>query len=159
MRDERPGERASIVAPLGKGRSERVDRNQRRHKRVQCIGTADVYLTPTGQAQTARIQDLSLEGSLLALGTAPAPEQGASVEIAFTVNQIPFRVRAIVRAIRPNRMIGVEFDLISERTRVRLQDLILELEEESDKVELSRRQALKVRKATEGMIQSGEVDL
>ncbi len=136
-----------------------MDRNQRRHKRVQCIGTADVYLSPTGEPQAARIKDLSLEGSLLALETAPAPEQGSLVEMAFTVNQLPFRVRAIVRAIRPNRMIGVEFELISERTRVRLHDLISELEEGSDKIELSRRQAIKVRKATENMIQSGEVDL
>ncbi len=134
----------------------RVESNKRRHKRVHCMGSADVYATPTSAPQMARIRDLSLEGTLLALEAAQDPEQGALVEIAFTVNQLPFRVRAIVRSVRPNHLIGVEFELISERTRGRLHDLILELEEESDKIEMSRRQAMRVRKATEDMIQKGE---
>ncbi len=136
-----------------------MESNQRRHKRVHCMGMADVYYTPTAAPQKARIRDLSLEGSLFALEATQDPEQGALVEIAFTVNQLPFRVRAIVRSVRPNHMIGVQFELISERTRGRLQELIVELEEQSDKIELSRRQAMKVRKATENMMQSGEASL
>ena len=49
------------------------------------------------------------------------------VELIFNVNQMPFRVRAKVRAIRSDVLVGFQFLQLSERTRRHLHELIGEL--------------------------------
>jgi len=49
------------------------------------------------------------------------------VELLFNVNQMPFRVRATVRALRSKGLVGFEFLQLSERTRRHLCELIGEL--------------------------------
>jgi hypothetical protein len=49
------------------------------------------------------------------------------VELIFNVNQMPFRVRATVRALRSKGQVGFEFIQLSERTRRHLCELIGEL--------------------------------
>jgi len=49
------------------------------------------------------------------------------VELIFNINQMPFRVRAKVRAIRSKGLVGFQFLQLSERTRRYLHELIGEL--------------------------------
>lgn len=49
------------------------------------------------------------------------------VELLFTVNQMPFRVRGKVRTVRLNVLVGFQFLHLSERTRRFLHELIGEL--------------------------------
>jgi hypothetical protein len=50
-----------------------------------------------------------------------------TVELIFNVNQIPFRVRGKVRALRSEKMVGFQFPQLSERSRRQLEELIGEL--------------------------------
>jgi c-di-GMP-binding flagellar brake protein YcgR len=92
-----------------------------------------VYFSPSGHPLKAGILDLSLGGGLIQLETPYPTFLGAVIEIAFTVNQLPFRVRAKVRAVRSEASLGLAFEVTSERTRRNLQDLIEELEEDHAK--------------------------
>jgi hypothetical protein len=49
------------------------------------------------------------------------------VELTFEVNRLPFRVRAQVKAIRSDKMIGFQFLQVSRRTQWQLEELIQEL--------------------------------
>lgn len=110
-----------------------VSREQRRYPRLRCFGSAQVFFQIHGTACPAKVLNLSLEGCLLIFGE-PLPEPQAvavdqTVEILFSVNQLPFRVRGQVKAIRPNQELGLLFPALGRRTRMRLGDLIEELRE------------------------------
>ncbi len=110
---------------------------QRRYPRLRCFGSAEVYFQIHGVPCMAKVLNLSLEGCLLILQEPAAnrldtPEEIAQdqlVEILFSVNQLPFRVRGQVKVIRPNRELGLLFPALGRRTRTRLEDLIEELRE------------------------------
>ena len=53
--------------------------------------------------------------------------QDTLVELTFDINHLPFRVRGQVKAIRSDTTIGFQFPLLSERLRMRLEDLMKEL--------------------------------
>ncbi len=114
-----------------------VSEEQRRHPRLRCFGSGEVHFEVNGVPCPAKVLNLSLEGCLLIL-QAPdqqpwmepltvAPDQ--FVEILFSVNQLPFRVRGQVKVIRPNQELGLQFPALGHRTRTRLEDLIEELRE------------------------------
>lgn len=112
----------------------KVTKEQRRHPRLKCIGPAFVQVSVEKPLISARIVDLSLEGCLIQLtGSSEPIPKGAIVELTFHVNQLPFRVRAQVRAVRPDLSIGFEFPALSARVRRQLGDLIEELAEAQQK--------------------------
>ena len=131
-------ERDAVWVPRATGEDGMiVSEEQRRHPRLRCFGSGEVYFEVNGVPCPAKVLNLSLEGCLLIL---QAPEQepwmepltvalDQSVEILFSVNQLPFRVRGQVKAIRPNQELGLQFPALSRRTRIRLEDLIEELRE------------------------------
>ncbi len=107
--------------------------DQRQHPRLACEGTAEVQLLEDSSGVSARILDLSVEGCLVELDSPLPLKQGLSVEITFTVMQLPFRVRAEVRALRAAQTIGFKFPMLSARIRSQLEDLIGELDEDHAK--------------------------
>lgn len=114
-----------------------MSEEQRRHPRLRCFGSGEVYFEVNGVPCPAKVLNLSLEGCLLIL---QAPEHqpwmepltvahDQFVEIVFSVNQLPFRVRGQIKAVRPDQQLGLRFPALGRRTRVRLEDLIEELKE------------------------------
>ncbi len=112
-----------------------MSEEQRRHPRLRCFGSGEVYFEVNGVPCPAKVLNLSLEGCLLIL---QAPDQepwmepltvahDQFVEIVFSVNQLPFRVRGQIKAVRPDQQLGLRFPALGRRTRVRLEDLIEEL--------------------------------
>jgi c-di-GMP-binding flagellar brake protein YcgR len=81
-----------------------------------------------------KIINLSLGGCLVALETPQELVMDEIVELIFSVNQMPFHVRGTVRAIRSGPLIGFQFSHLSNRVRMRLEDLIKELIEELAKM-------------------------
>jgi c-di-GMP-binding flagellar brake protein YcgR len=77
-----------------------------------------------------KIVNLSMGGCLVALQTPPELVMNERVELIFCVNQMPFHVRANVRSIRSETLIGFQFSHLSNRVRMRLEDLIKELIEQ-----------------------------
>lgn len=106
-----------------------VGNEQRRHPRLRCFGSAEVYFTVSGVPCEAKIINLSLEGCLAVLETPQVMHKDALVEIVFSVNQLPFRVRGQIKAVRSSTEVGFLFPALSKRARVRLGDLIEELRE------------------------------
>ena len=104
--------------------------DSRRHPRLKCAGEAEVMPYVDAVPYPARVANLSVEGCLLILLTAETLPMGAVVELLFTINQLPFRVRAQVKAVRSPTELGVQFVLMSDRSRRRLGDLMQELAED-----------------------------
>ena len=107
-------------------RSLEVPDEKRMHSRFECKGKAQVYFTPSAAPCAAEVLNLSLGGGLIVLQQPRDTDHGENIEVAFTVNRLPFRVRAQVRAVRSDRVFGVLF-VLSERVKGHLQDLIEEL--------------------------------
>ena len=101
----------------------------RKHRRLRCSGSAEVYLTVGAAPCPARVVNLSKTGCLLILRTPQPLAREARVELAFTVNGLPFRVLGEVRAVRSEKEFGLHFPALSKRAELRLEDLVEELSE------------------------------
>jgi hypothetical protein len=105
-----------------------MDSERRSTQRAHCEGPADVQKLPAvGETIPGKIENLSEGGCLIELGVEVVLKLNQSVEVSFEVNQMPFRIRAMVRSLQSNTKIGFQFCDMSERARGRLQDLIEEL--------------------------------
>src|SRR5579875_4174868 len=102
-------------------------REQRQHPRFACAGTADIHLHASGESCPARIEDLSLTGCKLVLLRKREISLRSIFELTFTVNRLPFRVRARATGTRGPGCIGVEFVGLSLSTTRYLHDVIDEL--------------------------------
>ncbi len=86
-----------------------------------------MYPSPLQAPYLARIVNLSAEGCRLVFQHPLEMEREAFVEIVFTVNQLPFRVRAQVRALISRTTVGFAFVHLSGRLTSNLRELIEEL--------------------------------
>lgn len=116
-------------APGIRGRQENSSWEKRRHPRFGCSGTAEVQFSPQDDPLAARVLNLSDAGCRLMVQQPHGAEVGDTVEIAFEVNQLPFRVRAEIKVVVSRVTIGVEFLGLSRRSSQRIQDLVDELAE------------------------------
>ncbi len=103
-----------------------IPKQRRMHSRFPCTGKAQVYFLPSSVPCAAEILNLSMGGGLIVLQQPRDTLHGQTIEVAFTVNQLPFRVRAEVRVVRSDRVLGVLF-VLSDRVKGHLEDLIEEL--------------------------------
>jgi hypothetical protein len=100
----------------------------RQSPRLGCRGYGAVQTLPASeQPCPARILNLSVGGCLMELKGPLDIAVDEIVELIFNVNQMPFRVRAKVRAVRSKGLVGFQFLQLSERTRRHLHELIGEL--------------------------------
>ena len=107
---------------------------QRRFPRFTCAGDAELHLLTEEFARPAKVHDLSIEGCLLETEKPMQIQPGVKLEISFKVNNLPFRVKAELRAARSATKFGFQFPLLSPRVRGQLEDLIQELMEDSQKL-------------------------
>ena len=103
---------------------------RRRSSRWACSGEAGIVLSMELPTMPARIADLSAEGCLLIAKQPIDLAREAKVELVFTINQLPFRVRALVKVIRLETTYGFQFLQLSNRSQQRLAELLEELEED-----------------------------
>jgi hypothetical protein len=100
----------------------------RRAPRLQCSGLAGIQTLPAVEKPCpAKIINLSIGGCLIESERPLALAVDEIVELIFCVNQMPFRVRGRVRAIRSETLMGFQFPQISDRVRRQLEDLVGEL--------------------------------
>lgn len=100
---------------------------KRRHRRIDCSGGATMQVSPNGTAVRARVLDVSVEGCLLQFLKTPKLEIEQTVDLTFTVNNLPFHVLAQVRSLREHQKVGLQFPQLRERIRLQLEDLVDEL--------------------------------
>lgn len=113
------------------GRALIVERQQRRiSPRVECRGAAELHRARSDGESVAKVLDMSVDGCLVELEAPLLVGVGEPLEISFSVNQLPFRVRAEVRVVRGIRTLGFQFVKLSVRARRRLSELMEELMED-----------------------------
>jgi hypothetical protein len=100
---------------------------KRKHPRFECRGTASVQIAAGKPPCPAKIVDLSAEGCLLILREQQNLMKDITVELAFEINHLPFRVRAQAKAVRSEKMVGFQFLDLNERARRNLKDLVEEV--------------------------------
>jgi hypothetical protein len=100
---------------------------RRRHPRLSCTGDAVVHLFEESRDVAAKIEDLSVEGCRLRTIAALDLPVGKLLEISFSVNQLPFRVRARCRVLRSADVTGFQFVDLSRRAAGQLEELVKEL--------------------------------
>ena len=95
--------------------------------RLRCNGSAEVYLASAQPYRCARLLNLSQQGCRLELAEPCEVVPGCAVEVAFIVNQLPFRLRAEVRTVVARKTLGISFLNLSARSALNLQELVYEL--------------------------------
>jgi hypothetical protein len=106
----------------------KTNEDLRSSPRLQCSGLAGIQTLPVSEKPfPAKIMNLSVGGCLMKLEMPLILAMDEIVELLFCVNQMPFRVRGKVRAIRSDTLIGFQFPHLSTRSRRQLEDLIGEL--------------------------------
>ena len=116
---------ATQQVPCGQ---QKMDTEKRRYPRFECTGTGGIHIT-SEPPYFARVANLSLAGCLMVLQQPRPLPLDMMVELTFEVNRLPFRVRAQVKAVRSDKMIGFQFLQLSRRTQWQLEELIEELAE------------------------------
>lgn len=101
----------------------------RLHPRFPCSGYALVQRPAVSVKYTARILNLSLQGCRIELTTQADLEVEEEIDVTFTVNHLPFLVRAQIRHLRTNGILGLQFLYLSSRGQMQLEELLSELEE------------------------------
>ena len=72
----------------------------------------------------------------------PQPlSQDMLVELTFSINHLPFRVRGQVRTLHSDTTIGFQFPQLSERVRKQLEDLMKEIMENILKRQVNRKKS------------------
>lgn len=102
-------------------------KDRRRHHRFECTGHAEVLLATDAPLSPARVVNVCNDGCLIEFIKSQKLDQDTAVELAFKVNRLPFRIRALAVAIRSETAVGFEFTPLSERVRCQVEELIEEL--------------------------------
>lgn len=108
-------------------RARGLARDNRRHPRIQCIGTAGLQIAAGEPVVPAKIVNLSAGGCMMVLQKPQRLEEDMQVELSFQINHLPFRVQGQPKGVRADNRVGFQFVQVSERVRRQLEDMIEEL--------------------------------
>jgi PilZ domain len=104
-----------------------TDDERRYSPRYGCEGTAEISVPSQGRLVRGRIVNLSLGGCYI--DTNAALDVETKVEIVLRVTGLAFRAAGEIRSVYGSAGIGIQFTGMSAGGRVRLKELIAELEE------------------------------
>lgn len=103
------------------------EKEWRKSNRYDCMGEAEVILSPAKPALAASVLNLSMGGCLVALDKPVQLELDEAVEVLFNVNHTMLRLFGTVRSIRSEYEFGVQFLVGSRLVRWQLEELTQEL--------------------------------
>jgi c-di-GMP-binding flagellar brake protein YcgR len=104
-----------------------LEKERRQDERFRCTGNADVRRAVDAPPLSARIVDVSNGGCLIVLHKSQKFLPNETVELAFNVNRLPFRMQGQAASIRSDTTVGFKFSALSRRVRWQLDELIEEL--------------------------------
>jgi c-di-GMP-binding flagellar brake protein YcgR len=104
-----------------------VDEERRKDLRFRCTGHADLHPAAAAPTLPGRIVDVSTGGCLIELHASQKIVPNETVELTFSINRLPFRVRGEVTSLRSGTAVGFKFTGLSERVQEHLGELIEEL--------------------------------
>ena len=100
---------------------------QRRYPRIACNCAANIILIPGQALASASIVNLSAGGCLVIMQDLVNLRQGMAVGVAFEVNRVPLLVRGLIKVIRSETRIGIQFSDLNESDRRQLEVLVEDL--------------------------------
>ena len=111
----------------------RCHRDDRRAKpRLRCNGIAEVILLRLDQRFPATLLDLSVSGCCLATETPIPSIESPAIEVQLAVNGTNLRVAGVVRNVRNERKLGIEFMNVTPRRAEQIRELVTELFERAN---------------------------
>lgn len=106
-----------------------TQRERRKEPRHTVDGTAALHLLDTSIRLRGRILDLSRSGCQFRTDDCFPMGICRRVEIEFQLDGLPFRIGGVTQSLHKLNRVGVRFLDMSERKRVQLDQLIVEMEE------------------------------
>jgi c-di-GMP-binding flagellar brake protein YcgR len=94
---------------------------QRRYPRIACNCTAGIRMAAGEAFVPASVVNLSAGGCLMILEDPQRLPRGRTVELAFQINRLPFRVHGQVKTIRSETRVGFQFSHMDEHLQRRLE--------------------------------------
>ena len=104
-----------------------ADDERRYNPRYECEGSAEIRIPAQGRLVCGRIVNLSLGGCYIE--TNAALDVGSKIEIILRVTGLAFRAAGEIKSVYGSAGVGVQFTGMSAGGRIRLKELIGELEE------------------------------
>jgi hypothetical protein len=101
--------------------------DQRRHPRLDCKGIAEIRFLDLGERAIGTLMDLSVTGCCIECGNTLPEARLQVVEVHLRVNSARLRVAGVVRNIRRQRRVGIEFTGVSSRKAEQIRLLVREL--------------------------------
>ena len=130
-----------LVEDLPTSRLPRGPGERRRYPPLDCTGPSTVQLGAGEAFCPATIANLSTGGCLMVLREPQPLSQDMLVELTFSINHLPFRVRGQVRTLHSDTTIGFQFPQLSERVRKQLEELMKEIMENILKRQVNRKKS------------------
>jgi PilZ domain len=103
------------------------EEERRYSPRYECEGSAEIHIPAQGRLVRGRIVNLSLGGCYIE--TTAALDVGSKVEIVLRVTGLAFRAAGEIKSVYGSAGVGIQFTGMSSGGRIRLKELIGELEE------------------------------
>lgn len=104
-------------------------RERRKEPRHTVDGTAVLHLLDTSIHLRGRILDLSRSGCQFRTDDCFPMGIYRRVEIEFQLDGLPFRLGGVTQSLHKRNRVGVRFLEMSERKRLQLDELVVEIEE------------------------------
>ncbi|WP_114206897.1 PilZ domain-containing protein [Acidisarcina polymorpha] len=112
---------ASRIEPIAIAKS---SYERRKYRRFPCAVVAEMIVSPSGYRYLGKMEDLSLNGCYIAIGSAvPALERNAAVRLCLSVDGDSFTTAARVMLVRPES--GVAFEFLASGPEIRSAHLAL----------------------------------
>ena len=101
--------------------------DRRAAPRMHCKGIAEVTVLSLGKRLAGKLLDLSASGCCIAVDLPMPAIETPVVEVQVAVDGTVLRVAGVVRNVRNERRIGIEFVNVSRRKADQINDLVAEL--------------------------------
>ncbi len=131
---------ASVAPPAGasaRSGPAPVRRNRRAQIRHEVDAWASIYLVKAGSRLDGRLLDLSVGGCLIRTVNPFPLGIYTRVETGFYLNGLSFRLGGVIQAVYDRHHVGIRFVDVSDRNRLRVEELIEEIREMERRAELA----------------------
>ena len=101
--------------------------DRRKHPRLQCKGIANIHLIESDTKVAGALLNLSVTGCSVECAELMIAAEHQAVEVTLSVDSAKLRLAGVVRYVRRNGRIGIEFTEVTERKVGQIKELVLAL--------------------------------
>jgi hypothetical protein len=94
---------------------------------MRCTGTAEIRVLPGGSRATGTLVDLSVRGCCIEADCAIFARADDCIEVCFRVDGFALRLAGIVRHVKGEERVGIEFTHVCRRKEAQIRELVHEL--------------------------------